>query len=86
MFERFTRRYPQPVFRGDVAEIDRFKRMLQGETCPACHQKTMKLSSFERGPKGFEAQVGCNNCKMHGLVNREGFQFIGLQHKDGKEK
>jgi hypothetical protein len=69
---------PQKEFVADLNETESFKAMLKTQKCPGCGQLTLVLRSFERGPKGFEAKVGCTNCPAFGLVNQLGFHFSGL--------
>jgi len=86
MFERFKRRKPEPVFKADVAEIESFKTMLKGEKCPGCNQTGLSLRNYERGPKGFEAKVVCDNCSVYGTVNTTGFNFQRLGLKKGEAR
>ena len=69
---------PKKEFTNDLEETENFKTMLTLQSCPGCGQKTLVLRSFERGPQGFEAKVGCKNCSTYGLVNELGFHFSGL--------
>jgi hypothetical protein len=69
---------PREEFTADLAETESFKSMLKVQKCPGCGQMKLVLRSFERGPEGFEAKVGCTNCSAFGVVNQLGFHFVGL--------
>jgi len=69
---------PKKEFKSDLTETKKFKAMLARQKCPGCSQQSLVLRSFERGPEGFEAKVGCTNCQAFGVVNELGFHFASL--------
>lgn len=85
LFQRKPQLEPQPTFTQTLTEIESFKQLVKDSKCLGCGQSTLKLQMFARGPEGWEAEVSCTNCPVHGIVNQQGFTFKGLEReKDGK--
>jgi len=64
-------------------EAFNLKQTLEAEKCPACSQKTLKLSRFVRTPTAWDAEVACENCNVKGIINSEGCDWTNL-HSKGK--
>ena len=63
------RRVNTAVWNKEIAEANQFKKLVQKTPCPACEKTLLKLAKFERGPKGYEAEVICEGCNFHAVVN-----------------
>jgi len=81
MLEKWKRRHHETAFIASIAEANQFKSLIKSTSCIACHQTTLEMASFTRGPDGWEAQVKCGNCNFNGVVNRLGFDFKQVSSK-----
>lgn len=76
LFERFEewffkirRRNPFDVFSATINEAEKFKARVKSTACPNCKGKLV-LGKFERGPKGWEADVKCEACNFTGVISQ----------------
>lgn len=57
------------MWRREIAEANQLKKLVAQTKCLACEKTLLKLTKFERGPKGYEAEVICEGCNFHALIN-----------------
>lgn len=82
-FFKIRRSNPFSVLDFTIDEAERFRGAIEKTNCPACKQKGLKLGKFERGPKGWEADISCDNCNFSGTVS----SLCSVLHKvDSKGK
>jgi len=79
--QRLRRRKHEPTFLATLDELNQFKELVGRQNCPTCGQNGLKLKSFVRNPLGWSADVDCSNCNFSGVVNSEGFDFVGVDSK-----
>ena len=65
------------VWSKEIAEANQFKKLVEQTKCPAC-DKPLKLRKFERGPKGYEAEVTCEGCNFNALLNSGWTRFENI--------
>ena len=56
------------TFEAEVQFTKAFKEKVEATNCLACDHP-LKLRKFERGPKGWEAELICEKCNFHALIN-----------------
>ena len=78
---RLKRRFHKATFLATLDQVDDFKALVNHEPCPTCGKNGLLLKSFVRNPVGWSAEVSCDNCNFEGIVNSEGFDFVGLASK-----
>lgn len=66
---KLRRRNPFATFNEATDETKRFRELVESTKCPACQNKTLELAKFERGPKGWETDIKCENCDFNGVVS-----------------
>ena len=81
MLERWKRRNHETTFIDSVVELNHFKELVARTSCVACHQTTLEMTAFTRGPSGWDATVRCSNCNFNGVVNQLGFDFKSVNSK-----
>lgn len=69
------------VFNDEVDVARRFRELVEKTGCPACKQKNLELTKFERGPKGWEADLKCGHCNFNGVVSRLSTVFLEVNSK-----
>jgi hypothetical protein len=79
--QRFRRRKHSETFLATLAEAHDFKELVSHQHCLACGQNGLVLEKFVRTGTGWDAQVSCNNCNFHGVVNSEGYDFKQVNSK-----
>lgn len=79
--QRLFRGDHQEVFKEDIETLSKFKQLVSELPCVACTQKTLTLQNFNKGPKGWEAIVGCSNCTFTGVFNSTGFDAKAISSK-----
>lgn len=80
-FTRFRRRKHEETLLATLEETKHFKDLISKQPCTACGQNGLVLDNFVRNPKGWGAQVSCDNCNFHGAVHSEGFDFQKIGSK-----
>lgn len=56
------------VFHDEMDEAKRFKKLVEATKCAACDGK-LELAKFERGPKGWEADIVCSTCNCKAVIS-----------------
>jgi hypothetical protein len=80
-FTHFKRRKHGLTTLDSLKEVTQFKYLLGHQACVACGQNGLKLDHFVRNPKGWDAEVHCDNCNFRGVINSEGFDFKEVSSK-----
>lgn len=62
----------------ETAEAKSFKEHVEKTACLACGKASLKLRKFERGPKGWEAEVICETCNFDGLIGSGWTRFQAI--------
>lgn len=80
-FKQF-RKDPFATFTDSVDETKRFRELVESTDCPACKAKVaLELVKFERGPKGWEADVTCSNCTFKGVISQLSTVMLDVNSK-----
>lgn len=77
---KIRRTYPIGVFKTAMTEVVQFKGAVKSMECPNCKGKLV-LSKFERGPKGWEADVKCETCNFTGVISSLCAKLMSLDSK-----
>lgn len=77
---KFRRANIFDTWNAEIDETQRFKEVVAATKCPAC-DKPLKLHKFERGPKGWEAEIICEGCNFKALINSGWTNFMNIDSK-----
>lgn len=75
------RRGMTAVWNKEIAEANQFRKLVEKTECPACEKTLLKLRKFERGPRGYEAEVICEGCNFSALLNSAWTNFENIDSK-----
>lgn len=79
---KLRRTSPFDIFSETMDEAERFKGLIEKTKCPNTNCKNLlKVVKFERGPKGWEADVECENCNFTLVVSSLASVAQGLNSK-----
>lgn len=63
-----TRKDPFSIVPETVDEATRLREIVKKLPCPAC-KGNLDVGRFERGPKGWEADIECENCNFKAVIS-----------------
>lgn len=68
------------VFAKTVDEAADFKKFVSNYRCPSCKGK-LEVVKFERGPKGWEADLSCQTCRFTAVISSLSSVLLSLDSK-----
>jgi len=77
----FDKKTPEQKFTESVNSTKSLRQLIEQTPCPACKQKTLKLSTYTKSKQDWGAAVACQNCNLTGEVNSTGFSYVKVEGK-----